>query len=141
MPRDPQQEDDDAGCVVSQRRLHRGADQVAEEWRGERRAVDVRHVDPQDECGLRTPGSRLQQPGVAGSELNRVGGRPHDRLDRTRHVLDPGQKARLVEYPVVDRDVEAATIVAEQASQPGSAAHDAGPADAADAERTRPSIA
>jgi hypothetical protein len=46
---------------------------------------------------------------LARGQLHGIGSGLYDRVDRALHVLDPGEKSRLVEKPVVDGHVKAAS--------------------------------
>ena len=88
--------------------------------------VDVGRVGAQDERGLVTARVALQQVGLADGELDRVGRGVDERVDRRRHVLDPGEHRGLAGHAMVDGDVEAATGGAVEESVEAVLLHAAG---------------
>ena len=99
-------------------------DEMVQQWPrlaslvGQGRAVHIRDVGAQDESGALTAALRLEQAGLALGELDGVGTRRDERVDRSGKVLDALEERLLTEEPVIDRDVEAATgLGVEQATE------------------------
>ena len=75
---------------------------------GPLRPVDVRHVGTENEGGLVAAGAGLQEIGLSGAQLDRVGIGRGEGLDRGGHVLDPAQERGQAGEAVIDGDVDAA---------------------------------
>jgi hypothetical protein len=114
-PGQHQEVDHDAGGVEAKRLVERAVDHLREEVAGERRAVDVGDVGPEDQRRAVASRPGLKQRRGAGGELDRVGAGGGDGLDGAGHVLDAAEEGALVEHAVVDRDVEAVARRAEEA--------------------------
>ena len=84
-------------------------------WQG--LAVDVRHVGAQHERGLVLAWQRLQMSRLADGQLDGVWRARDDGLNGGGHIFDASQEARLIEEAVVDGDIEAIAVGAEEPVQ------------------------
>src|SRR6266511_3251100 len=128
LARKEEEIDDDAGRVQNDGALDYCLDNLTEKTAGRRAAVEVRDIGAQNERRLARTRNALQEQGLPGRELNRIGAGLDESGHRSLHVLDPCEKGALAEEAVVDGDIEAASVRGEQAVEPRVHAADSSPA-------------
>ena len=79
--------------------------------------VHVGDIAAQHQCGLVLSGEPVSQRRLSDAQLNRVRARLHRGGHGLRQILDSGQKLRIVEDPVIDRQIEASAVRRKQAVQ------------------------
>ncbi len=125
-PVDPEQVDHHARGVEAQGLFDRLGHELGEVTPVgvDRRAVDVGDIGAHHQRGLFAR-ALLEQRGAAGRQLDGVGRRLHQHVERGGEVLDSREEAGLAEEAVVDGDVEAAAVGREQAAHAGLDGHSA----------------
>ena len=122
LVRKTEQVDDDASGVQPNRLLNRIFNQRRKKMIGKSRTVYVGYIGPHHERGLGA-WDLLEEASRARRELNGVGGRRHNGLDRGAKILDAAEETRLVKEAVVYGDIKTLAIGGKETVKAGGACH------------------